>query len=71
MRQGPIPPVRPARKPQDGVLAAGPPAARPGVRIRNLCVGDAAVDPRLERHRADVGVNVLRRNGDVEIAVVK
>ena len=41
------------------------------IRIANLRVGDAAVDLRLERHRADVGMNVLRRDGDVEIAVVK
>jgi glycogen debranching enzyme len=37
----------------------------------NLRVDDAAVDLRLERHQNDVGVNVLRREGDVEIVVVR
>jgi glycogen debranching enzyme len=41
------------------------------IRINNLCVGDATVDLHLEWHRTDVGVNVMRREGDVEIAVVK
>jgi glycogen debranching enzyme len=41
------------------------------IRIRNLRVSDAVVDLRLERHRTDVAINVLRREGDVEIAVVK
>lgn len=41
------------------------------IRIGNLRVGGAVVDLRLERHRADVSINVLRREGDVEIAVVK
>ncbi|HXG12976.1 MAG TPA: amylo-alpha-1,6-glucosidase [Gemmataceae bacterium] len=47
------------------------PAFLKKVHISNLQVGDATVDLRLERHRADVGVNVLRREGEVEIAVVK
>ena len=41
------------------------------VRIGNLRLRDAAVDLHLERHGADVGLNVLRRDGDVEIVVVK
>jgi glycogen debranching enzyme len=41
------------------------------IRLGNLRVGDAAVDLRLERHRTDVGVNVLRREGGVEIVVVR
>lgn len=41
------------------------------IRLRNLRVGNASVDLLLERHREDVGVNVLRREGEVEIAVVK
>jgi glycogen debranching enzyme len=41
------------------------------IRIKNLRVGDASLDLRLERHRNDVGMTVLHRDGDVEIAVVK
>jgi len=41
------------------------------VFIRNLTLGDAVVDLALERHAHDVGVNVLRRTGDVEVAVIK
>jgi glycogen debranching enzyme len=41
------------------------------IRIRNLRVSDAVVDLRLERHRTDVAINVLRREGEVEIVVVK
>jgi glycogen debranching enzyme len=41
------------------------------IRIGNLRLGDAAVDLQLERHGSDVGLNVLRREGDVEIVVVK
>jgi glycogen debranching enzyme len=38
------------------------------VRIRGLRVGPAVVDLFLERHAENVGVNVLRRDGQVEIA---
>jgi glycogen debranching enzyme len=48
-----------------------PPRFLKRIRIRNSRVGDAAVDLRLERHRADVGINVLGREGDGGIAVVK
>jgi len=41
------------------------------VRIRNLRVGGASVDLLLERHPSDVGINVLRREGVMEIVVVK
>src|SRR5579875_1254802 len=41
------------------------------VRIGNLRVGDAAVDLHFRRRRTDVGLNVLRRQGDVEIVVVR
>lgn len=40
------------------------------VRISHLKVGDASVDCLLQRHAHHVGVNVLRRQGDVEIVVV-
>jgi glycogen debranching enzyme len=41
------------------------------LRIHNLEVAGAAVDLLLVRHDEDVGVNVLRRQGDVRITVVK
>jgi glycogen debranching enzyme len=41
------------------------------VRIRNLKVGEASLDLLLRRHPHDVGVNVLRREGDIEVRVVK
>jgi glycogen debranching enzyme len=37
------------------------------LQISNLQIGDARVDLRLERHPHDVGVTVLRRDGEVEI----
>jgi glycogen debranching enzyme len=40
------------------------------VRVLNLQLGDAVVDLLLLRHGQDVGVNVLRREGKVEIVVV-
>jgi hypothetical protein len=47
------------------------PASLSELRIHNLQVGDSAVDLLLVRHENDVGVNVLRREGDVQISVVK
>lgn len=41
------------------------------IEIRNLGVGDAHVDLLLERHGRDVGVTILDRDGDVEVAVKK
>ena len=41
------------------------------LRLHNLEVGGAHVDLLLVRHDQDVGVNVLRRDGDVQIVVVK
>jgi glycogen debranching enzyme len=43
----------------------------PWVRILNLRVGDATLDLLLERHPFDVGIQVLRRSGDVQIVAVK
>ena len=43
----------------------------PWVRILNLRVGSASVDLLLERYEFDVGIRVLRRDGDVEIVAVK
>jgi hypothetical protein len=40
------------------------------LRIHNLEVAGATVDLLLVRHEHDVGVTVLRRDGDVQIMVV-
>jgi glycogen debranching enzyme len=47
------------------------PASLGELRIHNLEVAGATVDLLLVRHADDVGLNVLRREGDVEILVVK
>jgi glycogen debranching enzyme len=47
------------------------PASLGELRIHNLQVGEGTVDLLLTRHEHDVGVNVLRREGDVEILLVK
>jgi glycogen debranching enzyme len=41
------------------------------LRIFNLKVGDAEVDLLFERYQDDVGVQILRRSGKVDIVVVK
>ncbi len=40
------------------------------VRLVDLRVGDAVVDVQFARHGGQVGVNVLRKEGEVEISVV-
>jgi glycogen debranching enzyme len=47
------------------------PASLLELRIHNLEVAGATVDLLLVRHENDVGVNVLRREGDVQVTVVK
>jgi glycogen debranching enzyme len=48
------------------------PAFLPKVSIRDLRVGDARVDLLLTRHdEGDVGVNVLRRYGALEVLILK
>src|SRR5262249_9924911 len=47
------------------------PAALGELRIHNLQVAGAAVDLLLVRHENDVGVNVLRREGNIRVTVVK
>jgi glycogen debranching enzyme len=47
------------------------PAALGELRIHNLEVAGASIDLLLVRHEQDVGVNVLRRDGDVQVLVVK
>ena len=39
--------------------------------LRDLRVGTAAVDLVCERYGADVGVHIERREGEVEVVVVK
>jgi glycogen debranching enzyme len=41
------------------------------IEIANLRIGDATVDLSLTRHAQDVGINILRREGRVEIVVTK
>lgn len=41
------------------------------VEIKNLTIGGASMDLLLQRREDDVGINVLRREGDVEIVIVK
>jgi len=41
------------------------------VTLRNLRVGNACVDLVFQRHERDVGVHLERRDGDVEVVVVK
>ena len=45
------------------------PASLEWLRIRRLRVGEARLDLLLRRHDADVAVNVLNRQGEVEVAV--
>ena len=47
------------------------PADLEWLRIVNLRVVDASVDLLLTRHAHDVGITVLRREGDVEVVAVK
>ena len=48
------------------------PAFLPRVSIRDLKVGDARVDLLLTRHdEGDVGVNVLRRDGALDVQILK
>jgi glycogen debranching enzyme len=41
------------------------------MEIKNLRVGAAEVDLHLQRHPDDVGINVLRKSGKVEVVAVK
>jgi glycogen debranching enzyme len=47
------------------------PAAIPELRIMNLRAGAGSVDLLLENHPHDVGLTVLRREGDVRVTAVK
>jgi len=48
-----------------------PPGFLDQVRIAGLRVGSARVDLLLTRHEHDVEVAVLRREGDIGVAVAK
>jgi glycogen debranching enzyme len=41
------------------------------LQVRNLSAGDAEVDLLLTRHAQDVGVTVMRRQGEIEVLVTK
>jgi glycogen debranching enzyme len=41
------------------------------IQIKNIRIGDATVDLSLERHTQDVDINIMRREGRVEIDVTK
>jgi glycogen debranching enzyme len=41
------------------------------VRITNLRVGPHSLDLLLERHESDVGIDVLHRNGPIEVVAIK
>jgi glycogen debranching enzyme len=47
------------------------PSFVPELRIKNLDVAGASVDLLLVRHGDDVGVNVVRRDGEVSVVVAK
>src|SRR6266568_2979310 len=60
--------------PEQTVVFSKPvlPAFLPEVSIRDLKIGDARVDLLLTRHdEGDVGVNVLRRDGALDVVVLK
>ena len=41
------------------------------VRVRNLSIGEASVDLVFERYALDVGTHLERRDGEVEVVVIK
>jgi len=47
------------------------PEALPSVRIRNIQIGDASIDLDFERHAEAVGINILRRQGEIEVIATK
>jgi glycogen debranching enzyme len=59
--------------PANQILVSTPllPPFLDNVSIRGLRVGAATVDLQLHRHPDDVGVQVVRRDGDVDVVVVK
>lgn len=47
------------------------PAWLPRLMIHGLQVGDGTVDIAFYRHEHDVGINVLQREGEIEVVVTK
>jgi glycogen debranching enzyme len=47
------------------------PASIDWLELASLRVGKATLDLRLDRHTCDVGITVLRREGDVEVVAIK
>jgi glycogen debranching enzyme len=47
------------------------PSSLEELRIHNLAVGEGTVDLRFVRHEEDVSVTALRREGTVEVIVIK
>jgi glycogen debranching enzyme len=41
------------------------------LEVRNLKVGDSSVDLVFQRRDGDVGINILKKEGDVKIVLVK
>lgn len=41
------------------------------IRLRGLRVGEAVVDLDIVRHAEDVGIDVARKEGELEVVVVK
>ena len=40
------------------------------LRLRDVRAGEATVDVEFERHGREIGVNVMRKKGEVEVSVV-
>jgi glycogen debranching enzyme len=60
-----------ARESQICLYHAALPEALQRVEVRNLRVGSVSLDLAFERYAETVGVNILRRTGDVEILMQK
>jgi len=41
------------------------------LEIKKLTIGNSSVDISIERHANDAGVNVLRREGNIKVTVLK
>jgi glycogen debranching enzyme len=60
-----------AQRSQIHLYYAALPEALPSVQIRNFQVGEASVDLAFERHAETVAINILRRQGDIEVIATK
>ena len=60
-----------ATQPQIRLTRSVLPESLRHVRIQRLRVGEAIVDLALEHRSNDVGIELLRRKGNIEIVVVK